>query len=142
MERQINMFNRLFQKQEGNITYYKKGNIITCAGNPLTPPASEEYKCRQHSPSQACQSPSPSNSALAITAPDNCHNSQLGGESRVTTVPGSSATSSPDNTSSDAGDLGPRHESTTEVPQLQPQPGPPTLNLGHLGYSCHQGETT
>ena len=105
-ERQINKFNRLLQKQEGNITY---------ADNPQ-PSAREECRHRQCSVSQAGQSPSPSNGTLAATAPDNCHNSQpgdvvgnagdQGGGPAETTVPSSSATSSPDNVSSDARDQG------------------------------------
>ena len=44
-ERQINEFNNLLQKQKGNITYYKKGNI-TCTSNPLNL-SQGKHRCRQ-----------------------------------------------------------------------------------------------
>ena len=83
---------------------------------------------------QEALSPCPSNGALATTAPDNCHNSQLGdvagktrdqaGGPRVTTVPGNSAASSLHNALHNAGDQGLRPRSTMGVPWPQPQLGP------------------
>ena len=62
-ERQINKFNRLLQKQEGN---------ITCTGNPHNPQPGRSTGTGSTHP-QAClsPSPSPSSSAPAATAPDN-----------------------------------------------------------------------
>ena len=124
MERQINKFNRLLQKQEGNITY---------AGNPPNPHPGRSIGSAQ-SP-QSGQNLSPQNGTPVATALDNCHNSQPGdvaGKARDQGVgPGETAasmdltTTAPDNVSSDAGDQGLRPRSTMEMPKLLPQPGAP-----------------
>ena len=158
-ERQINNFKRLLQKQEGNITFYKKRKYNLCR-QPPNPQPRWSTGAGSAQPIQAGLSPSPSNGALATTAPDNCCSSQLGdvagntrdqgGGHRVTTVPDSTAMSSPDNTSSDALDQGLRPRSIMEAPQPQPQlelhhtqPGPsrgitPTRDENNLDYSTHK----
>ena len=100
-DRQINKFNRLLQKQEGNIT--NSGKTLP---NPLLGKSAGSNQS-----TQSGWSCSPSTGNSDTTAPDNCHNSQLGDVAgnardqglrpRNTTVPShnasNSATTTPDN---------------------------------------------
>ena len=154
-DRQINKYNKLLQKQEGNIT-------ISGSTRPNHQPGRSTVSAQPPHSGWRC---SPSTVHPANTDPDNCHNSQLGDVAdnagdqglrpRNTTVPSSNAcnlaTTAPNNchnsrpgdVAGNTRDQGLRPGSTSKAPWLQPQLGPPYPQSGPSGGTPPtMGQTT